>query len=165
MGQCFISMASTSCHLQTMRANVNFPHAHFRAGGATGLGADIAVKRGGPDLDIYIRKCDWVALIDLAFASRTTGWGVEEEMCVSMREGKLVRQLCTTVASHPSIRTSEREDSNHILVIFYSRLCESLSGLLSWSLQMATTERFLRFQSRCWCIVMYCGSAHFFATS
>lgn len=55
MGQCFISMASTGCHLQTMRANVNLPRAHFCARGAIGLGANTVVKRRGADSGIYIR--------------------------------------------------------------------------------------------------------------
>lgn len=64
IGQCFISMASTSCHLQTIRANVNSPSVHFpargamhssdpdRKGGSTDGGWG---EGGGPTLGIYIR--------------------------------------------------------------------------------------------------------------
>lgn len=64
IGHCFISMASTSCHLQTIRANVNSPPVHFCARGAMhssdpdngGVAQTGAVNgAGGGTLGIYIR--------------------------------------------------------------------------------------------------------------
>lgn len=82
----FISMVSTSCHLQTMRANVNFPHVHFCARGAM-HGSDPEGERvaqtegvGRGTLGIYIRQCDWVVLIDLSFPSKTLEWSKEYSM-------------------------------------------------------------------------------------
>lgn len=110
----FISMVSTSCHLQTMRANVNFPHVHFCARGAM-HGSDPEGERvaqtegvGRGTLGIYIRQCDWVVLIDLSFPSKpwsgakNTVWELPSTVAQFL---KIPQQMRKSIASYWASKT------------------------------------------------------------
>lgn len=102
----FISIASTSCHLQTIRANVNLPRVYSCARGAM-HGSDpegewVAQMGGwGGTLGIYIRQCDWVVLIDLLFPSKTLEWRREWELPSTVAQFlKVPQRMRKTIGSY-----------------------------------------------------------------
>lgn len=129
----FISMASTSCHLPTIRANVNSPRVYFGARGAMqwprrGGGGGVA-QTGGGHLG-YLHKVMWLSCSHRFIGSLQTP-GVEREIqyenCRQLSHNRW--RFCSRWKKH-RLLLSQRDTSRDYVEICSDHISKAVLSLI-----------------------------------